>query len=121
MSKRLEFSAKVKRAALDRAGGRCECGCDRRFTNHPKERPHFDHDLPAYLGGTGELDNCKVLRVECHLVKTAQEDTPRIVKSRRVLKKQSNLSGVGRKILGSKGTGMRQRMDGTVLFVGRGQ
>lgn len=121
MGQRTEFSAKVRSAAFDRADGVCECGCGRPFTNHPKERPHYDHELPDFLGGKATLENCKVIRVDCHQAKTSEQDMPKIVKVRRETKRRTNTQAVKQKIPGSKGTGMRKRMDGTVEFVGRGK
>ena len=66
MIERDEFPVKVRRAAWVRARGVCECGCGREFGKHPKERPVYDHDLPAKLGGKATLENCRVLRWDCH-------------------------------------------------------
>lgn len=114
---RSEFPVSVRKAALARCGGICECGCGQPFTEHPKERPHYDHDLPDFLGGTNDLENCKVLRVCCHQVKTYGQDMSKIVKVRRGQKDRKNLKANKSKIPGSKGTGMRKRMDGTVEWV----
>ena len=109
-----EFPVSVRKAALARCGGKCECGCGLPFTDHPKERPHYDHELPDFLGGTNDLENCKVLRVSCHHVKTYGSDMTRIVKVRRGIKDRTNTKAKKQKIPGSKGTGLRKRMDGTV-------
>lgn len=79
MSHRIEFSAKVRDQAAQRAGERCQsCKCDLRG----KAR-HFDHILPAALGGEATLANCAVLCVACHAEKTAKQDVPRIRKADR--------------------------------------
>lgn len=113
MSRR-EFSLKTKRAAYERCGGICECGCGRPFGEHPKERPHYDHVLPDMLGGTNDLENCEVLRVECHDAKTYGQDIKRITKVRREDKRRKNQTAPKRKIPGSKGTSLRKKMDGSV-------
>lgn len=75
----IEFSAKTKDQAAQRAGGKCEkCGIP--FYGR---RPEFDHILPAALGGKPELANCMVLCEPCHAEKTAKEDVPRIRKADR--------------------------------------
>ena len=111
---RQEFSMRVRKAAWERANGTCECGCDQPFGNHPKERPEYDHRVPAYLGGDNSLENCLCIRVDCHRAKTATEDTPRIVKARRGEKLRRGLTGPKRKIPGSKGTPFKKRVDGGV-------
>lgn len=52
--------ARIRRAALDAAGWRCErCGRSGRLQVH--------HRKPLYRGGRHELDNCVVLCGRCHL------------------------------------------------------
>jgi hypothetical protein len=54
---RREFPARVKKAALKRANGKCE-GCQLPL----KERQfHFDHTHADGLGGKPILENCQVL------------------------------------------------------------
>ena len=87
---RAEFPQAVRKAAWKRADGICECGCGRPFDlDHPKGCPTYDHELPDYLGGANDLDNCKCIRVDCHQTKTAQEDMPRIKKVRREQKRRT--------------------------------
>lgn len=75
----VEFSAKTKDNAATRANGSCEkCGLP--FSGR---RPHYDHILPAALGGKPELSNCQVLCEPCHKEKTGKQDIPRIRKSDR--------------------------------------
>jgi len=77
----VEFSAKTKDQAFTRSNGHCEnAKCRLPFNGR---RPHYDHILPAALGGKPELSNCQVLCEPCHKVKTGKEDVPRIRKSDR--------------------------------------
>jgi 5-methylcytosine-specific restriction protein A len=115
MSYRQEFSAKTRKKVWARADGICECGCGRAFSNHPKEHPHYDHILAAYLGGDNRKSNCQVIRIDCHNAKTVKDDMPRIKKVRREKKRQTNTQAIKRKIPGSKGTGMRKCVDGSVV------
>lgn len=79
MHKRIEFSAKVRDQASQRAGDKCQrCGLP--FGGKAR---HFDHILPAALGGKAELSNCQVLCVQCHTEKTSKEDVPRVRKADR--------------------------------------
>jgi len=115
---RHEFSQATRRAAWKRAAGTCECGCAQPFDlDHPKGCPRYDHELPDFLGGTTDLENCKVVRLDCHERKTAAEDLPKIKKVRREDKRKLGLERQKAKIPGSRGTGLRKKMDGTVVRV----
>lgn len=78
MSRR-EFPAKVRKAAEKRCAGKCEtCG-----VKLPVGGYHFDHDVADGLGGEPTLENCKVLCLPCHKVKTIEHDNPRMRKADR--------------------------------------
>lgn len=111
---RAEFPVKVRKAAYERSGGKCEC-CGRPFGKHPKERPHYDHVLPDFLGGKPTLENCEVLRRDCHEAKTARDDTPKFAKVRREDKRRKGWQAPKRKIPGSKGTGFKKKLSGKVI------
>lgn len=82
---RAEFSKSTKLAAWERCAGKCECGCGQRIIGTPE----YDHyPVPAALGGSNELDNCRVLQRRCHRVRTAEHDVPEIAKSARVFEKR---------------------------------
>ena len=67
MSHRIEFSAKVRDQAAQRAASKCQsCKCD------PGKPVEFDHILPAALGGKATLANCQVLCGACHKEKPAK-------------------------------------------------
>ena len=59
---RVEFSRKVRQAAVDRAKGHCE-RC--KAVLKPGEG-EYDHVLPAALGGEATLANCQLLCRQCH-------------------------------------------------------
>lgn len=109
---RAEFPLKVRKAAWDRANGICECGCGRAFGKHPKERPHYDHIIPAKLDGAATLDNCRAIRVDCHEAKTSTEDMPRIKKVRREDKRREGLTAPKRKLPGSKNSPWKAKIGG---------
>jgi 5-methylcytosine-specific restriction endonuclease McrA len=88
-SPRPEFSKKVKLQAWERCGGCCEdIAC-----NGAKiiDGAHYDHIIPAALGGEGTLENCQVLCAWHHRRKTKVEDMPRISKAKRILEKRAGL------------------------------
>lgn len=83
---RIEFGAKVKKAALTRANGKCE-KCTMPLKPGEAE---IDHILPCGLGGTNELVNAMVLCRVCHVEKTAT-DVGRMRKADRAGWKQKGI------------------------------
>jgi 5-methylcytosine-specific restriction endonuclease McrA len=107
---RIEFGKAVKRAAYFRSCGYCE-GCGRELAEGDIE---YDHEIPAWMGGAATLDNCKCICKSCHKLKT-KRDVKNIAKSKRLQDKRIKArKPKGRPILGSKRSGLRKRMDGTV-------
>lgn len=87
MTKRAEFSKATKLSAWERCGGRCECGCQLKIIT-----PEYDHfPVPAALGGSNDLENCRVLDRKCHRRITAQKDVPAIAKSQRGFEKRAGI------------------------------
>lgn len=85
--KRRNFPDKVKRAAFERAAGRCE-KCTVRLA---VGKFHYDHRIADALGGEPTLDNCEVLCVCCHWEKTRGKDVPSIAKAKRLQKKHAGI------------------------------
>lgn len=76
---RKEFPAKIKFARWQHCGGHCE-NCGRKlFTGDIR----YDHHIPDQLGGEPVFENCRVLCVDCHEVKTSMLDVPDIAKAKR--------------------------------------
>lgn len=86
MADRHEFSKKVKLAAWNRAGGRCE-DCGKKI--RPGDGPEYDHSSPAFFGGAATLENCQVLCISCHSRKTSTRDIKDIAKGRRQIEKRA--------------------------------
>jgi len=85
MTRRAEFTKHTKLAAWERCNGVCECGCGLKIIG----RPEYDHyPIPAALGGSNDLDNCRVLSKKCHRWITAQKDIPELAKSQRIFEKR---------------------------------
>jgi 5-methylcytosine-specific restriction protein A len=83
---RKEFPSRVKKAALKRAGGKCEGeGCPATLK---EGQYHFDHVAADGLGGKPVLENCKVLCLPCHKAKT-REDT-KVMRKADAQKAQAN-------------------------------
>lgn len=92
MSVRKEFSKSVRIAAWELAGGICQCGCRQKITGTPE----YHHIVPAALGGSGDLENCRVMAKRCHRVQTSDTDVPEIARSRRIFEKRIGARGTGR-------------------------
>ena len=107
------FSRAVKDAILERAGGLCECGCGMPRNN---EDTHYDHyPIPAAWGGPATVENGRALRAKCHNLITRKTDVPKIAKVKRIVEKRLGLrEPKGRPMAGTKRSGLRKRMDGTV-------
>lgn len=75
--RRREFSVSVRKQAAARAKGHCEA-CGKKLA---VGEFHYDHDTPDGLGGEPTLENCKVLCLPCHKVKTIEHDNPRMQKA----------------------------------------
>lgn len=114
---RSEFPVKTRKLAWDRAAGLCECGCGMPFTSQVKDRPNYDHRIPDYSGGKNDLENCMVIRFCCHALKTKTKDMPIITKIRREDKRRKGFERRKNKIAGSKGSGFRKKMNGTVVRI----
>ena len=90
MAKRLEFSTHVQRAALQRAGGICECHRIPHVFEQPCGCPigpgntFFEHIIPDGLRKDNSLDNCAVLTKTCWGFKSATYDKPITAKAQRV-------------------------------------
>lgn len=80
MRDRHEFPAKVMVEAFRRAGGRCEKCTAKLYVG----KINYDHRIPDAMGGKPTLDNCDVLCVACHSIKTRTVDVPGIAKVKRV-------------------------------------
>lgn len=115
---RKEFSRRVKAMAFKRC-------CDEKGIPHCEGcgivltagNIHYDHDQADGLGGEPTLENCKVLCIKiCHRKKTVEHDNPIMQKADRVLKKTYGIATrKGRAFPGSRASGWKRRMDGSVV------
>ncbi len=86
--KRSNFTANTIARRLDHCNGQCEGALDggaRCPTMVVKGRFAADHDLPDFMGGKNDLENCRILCDPCHTEKT-KADQAKIGKLRRVAK-----------------------------------
>jgi 5-methylcytosine-specific restriction protein A len=107
---RREFSRKTRAEVALRAGGCCEaCGAKLKVGEG-----EYDHILPDQLGGEPTAENCSLVCRVCHRAKTAN-DVGRIRKGDRQRDRHTGaMKSRSRPIPGSRASGIRKRMDGTV-------
>ena len=84
MANRVEFTAKTRDQAHDRAEGRCEW-MEAGFRCEAILGPgncEYDHRIPWAISRDSSLSNCWVLCRAHHALKTARDDAPWIAKTR---------------------------------------
>lgn len=122
MSNRREFTDKQKVEIFQRANGCCE-RCKRKVVG--KLRPHYDHSTPDAVADKSKPLTSKdgqLLCSDCHDKKTNEQswgpaskgDKTEIAKTDRIIRKAAGVKKRGRPLPGTKASGMRKRMDGTV-------
>lgn len=104
---------RVKARVIDRAGWCCEW-CGRRLSPH--NPPEFDHATALVNGGENRETNLRVLCRDCHGGKTRADVAEKSAVAR---KRAKHLGFAPRKRLvpGSRGSGFRKKLDGTVIRV----
>lgn len=91
-----------------------KCGLCPATIDPVREKWALDHIIPLAAGGTDEDDNLHPVHVRCHTKKT-EDDIRRISKIRRVRAKHLGTKiKSGRPLPGTKRSGWKKRMDGTV-------
>lgn len=112
---RTEFPAAVKKARFRHC---CKDGvphCENCGNSIRAGHMVYEHLQADGLGGEPTYENCRVYCDVCADKKTGEQDIPRMAKADRQLK---SAFGVKRKtsrpIPGSRASGLRKRMDGTV-------
>jgi 5-methylcytosine-specific restriction endonuclease McrA len=100
---------RVKLRIFEKFDGTC-CHCHRSIRG--KLLPRYDHILALINGGENRESNGQLLCHECHDLKTKSDVREKSV----IYNKRIKRMGFKRKKLipGSKGSGVRRRMDGTV-------
>lgn len=114
---RREFSRKVRAVVFLRANGCCELPeCKAKLKTG---EGHYDHILPDALGGEPTVENCQLICNECHKAKT-RDDVRQIRKADRQRDKHNGtFKRKSRPMPGTKASGIRKRMDGTVEYRGQ--
>lgn len=109
--KRKKLSKKQRLECFVKHEGRCYlCGIDIR----PGETWEVEHILPVGLGGDNGVDNLRPAHTKCHKPKT-KEDVGKMRKADRLKAKHFGAKQKTGSIPGSKKSGWKRKMDGTVV------
>ena len=109
---RRDIPERIKKLARARAAGLCE-NCH--TATGPSNPPDVDHRKADSEGGEPTLENAWVLgRKCCHDTKTALEAKRRAKANRQRARHLDTKVRKGRPLPGTKASGIRKRMDGTV-------
>jgi len=110
-NRRQEFPASVKREAIERSGGICEChlvpqlptfgiGCSCALG---VSNTFFEHITPCELGGNNSIENIGVLVRTCWRAKTDCYDLPIIAKAKRNFDAHNGIVRLRRTLPGGRG------------------
>ena len=108
-----EIPARVRLRVFEAHGGICQ-ETGRKIT--PADKWECDHKTALINGGEHRESNLQPVLSEAHREKT-KEDVALKSKIARVRNKHIGIEKRKQKIPGSKGTGLRKKLDGTVLRV----
>ena len=78
------------------------------------ERWEVSHPRPLEMGGEDEDSNRAPAHYRCHRTLTATQDIPQIAKAKRREARNIGAHRSSRPMPGSRASGLRKRMDGTV-------
>lgn len=102
---------RVRLRVFERDNGACQCGCTIKI--RPGDIWQTDHIIALANGGKNIESNLRTLLANHHKIKTAQ-DVAEKAKVYRKRAKHLGLAPKGRPMPGSKASGLRKKMDGTV-------
>lgn len=122
MSPRAEFSSSVKRTALERSAGICECHLIPHVFAVACGRPigtgntFFEHIDPDAISKRNDIENCAVLCRTCWRAKTDSYDKPTIAKARRIRDVNFGIKDRWRRRLpGSRDSNIKIKIGGGVV------
>jgi 5-methylcytosine-specific restriction endonuclease McrA len=81
---------------------------------HVGEPWEVSHAVPLEMGGADEIQNMFPAHKKCHRKHTSEVDIPMIAKAKRREARHIGAHRSRRPMPGSKASGLRKRMDGTV-------
>lgn len=108
--------ARVKVRIVLRQNGICACGCGQKL-GAAGERIEFDHTTALVLGGSNDENNLRALRRPCHRLKTNADVAQKSTEARKRAK-HLGIKTPKRPMPGSRASGWKRRLDGTVVLRG---
>jgi len=125
MRPRREFPHSVKRAAIARSGGICECHRVPQLMALLDNRPcgcilvtghvRFEHIVCDEIRPDNSLDNCAVLTTTCWRLKTDKSDLPIIAKVHRQSDRHAGIRGSSNPLPGGRTDPRKRTMAGVVV------
>jgi 5-methylcytosine-specific restriction protein A len=110
--KRVRLSTRQRVECFEASGGVCHLCGGKIIVG---EKWEVSHDTPLELGGEDTPENRKPAHYRCHRAHTAAVDLPNIAKAkRREARHIGARAPSSRPIPGSRASGIKKRMDGTV-------
>lgn len=114
-SSNTHIPARVRIRVINAQQDRCGCGCGVKL-GMAGEAIDIDHMIALINGGENRESNLQALRRPCHQMKTGKDVAEKSLTARRRAKALGVVKKSRNPIPGSKGSGMRKKMDGTVVF-----
>lgn len=121
MTRRAEFPASVKREAVIRSKGICECHLIPHVFKVFCGRPlgvgntYFEHILPDNISKDNSISNVAVLTKTCWRYKTDHHDLPIIAKAKRNFDAHNGIRRPKQRLPGGRFDHLKKKMDGTVV------
>lgn len=112
MTVRKEFSRRTKLQAVDRCrenGGLCECGCG--LPIDWVKGCEFNHEIPAEHDGPNTLENCQVVRKDCHK-KITRAQAKQFAKDRKIRARATGARTPKRRLPGGRDSGIKIKLSG---------
>lgn len=123
--RRREFPHSVKRAAIARSTGICECHRVPQLMALLNNRPcgvtlvtghvRFEHIICVEIRPDNSLNNCAALTTTCWRIKTDKFDLPLIAKTHRQSDRHAGIKGSNNPLPGGRSDPRKRTMDGVVV------
>lgn len=106
-----KIPSRVQERVWLRCGGRCQLECGRKL--FPGDKWEIDHKHALINGGEHRESNLRLVCVPCHRIKSDEDVAEKALVSKK-RQKHIGIKRTSRPMPGSKASGLRRRMDGTV-------
>lgn len=103
---------RVQLRVFERFHGRCQCGCNRKIATG--EAWELDHVKALINGGEHRESNLQPLLKEHHKAKTVEDVSEKSITYKKKLMHHGIKKTRWRPLIGTKASGWRKRLDGTI-------